>query len=62
MTDYLSDAFKTRSMPNTKIRRRKEAPDMSDLPLFNHMIRTHEETQTQAQPVLTPTGTAKKGN
>ncbi len=51
-TGYLSDAFKARQMPNRKIRRAKEAADLSDLPLFNQPQRTHEESQRQAQQPL----------
>lgn len=49
MTDYLSDAFKARQMPNKKIRRVKEAPTMDDLPLFNGKKREHEEAQEASQ-------------
>jgi hypothetical protein len=51
--EYLSDAFKARTMPNTKIRRTHEKPDLADLPLFNATIRTHEDAHDQAQPALT---------
>lgn len=55
MTPYLSDQFKARVMPDKKIKRAKEAPDMADLPLFNGAIRGHEEAQEQAQPTFATT-------
>lgn len=49
MQDYLSPAFQARQMPNTKIKKIHEKPDMSDLPLFNRIIAIHEDNQKSSQ-------------
>jgi hypothetical protein len=47
--EYLSDAFQARQMPNRKLKRAKEKPDMDDLPLFSRVKREHEEKQQDSQ-------------